>query len=163
MSLTSKFAPKSVMAVFMIAGLGLTLTGCSTGSDAPTRMIKKVTDGAEADSGAIKARDVLLVAQPDGAAALVGTVVNTGDSADQLLSISVDGLPATLSASPIDLVLDKPAIFAGDSANQSAVIPGLNKAPSSRATVVFTFQSAGAITLDAIVREKSDVYANVGN
>jgi hypothetical protein len=139
--------------------LALTLTSCANGQNAPTRNIKKVTDGAEADSGGLKARDLLLVAQPDGSAVLVATVVNETTTPDAITGISVNGVAAVLPA-PIALLQDLPAIFAGDSANQSLVIPGLKLAPSQRVPVVITFEKAGPMTLNAIVREQAGIYAN---
>jgi hypothetical protein len=139
--------------------LALTLTSCANGQNAPTRNIKKVTDGAEADSGGLKARDLLLVAQPDGSAVLVATFVNETTTPDAITGISVNGVAAVLPA-PIALLQDLPAIFAGDSANQSLVIPGLKLAPSQRVPVVITFEKAAAMTLNAIVREQAGIYAN---
>jgi hypothetical protein len=142
--------------------LVLTLTGCASGPNAATRNIKKVTDGAEADSGMIKARDILIVAQPDGSGVLVGTIVNVGPTADQLTGITINGITATISTGSIALDLDKPAIFAGDSANASAAVVGLGKTPGQRVNVGLTFANAAGVTLDAIVREKTGIYVNVG-
>ena len=150
---------KTLTSIAAASVLALSLTSCASGQDAPTRNIKKVTDGAEADSGGIKARNLLLVAQPDGSAVLVATIVNVTTTSDAITGISVNGLAAVLPA-PIALVQDLPAIFAGDSANQSLVIPGLKLAPSQRVPVVITFEKAGAMTLNAIVREQSGIYAN---
>jgi hypothetical protein len=38
---------KKVLAPFIAIALALTLTACGPGQDAPTRMIKQVTDGVE--------------------------------------------------------------------------------------------------------------------
>src|ERR1700693_4893835 len=68
----------------------LALTGCgASGAGAPTRNIKQVTDGVEAQSGSIYIRDLLLVAQPDGSAALVGTFINEAATSDALVGITV--------------------------------------------------------------------------
>jgi len=71
----------------------LLLTGCGAGPDAETRLIKQVTDGIEANIGDLRMVNVLLVAQPDGSAVLVGTVVNNGtkqSSAQTRLNLSTD-------------------------------------------------------------------------
>ena len=84
----SQYAPIAIG----IASLFL-LTSCgASGQDAPTRNIKQVTDGVEKDSGSIFARNVLLVAQPDGSAVLVGTFVNEGTPADVLTAMSINGV-----------------------------------------------------------------------
>lgn len=160
MSLT--FTSKKTLAAALLGILGLSLSGCvATGNDAPTRLIKQVTDGAEADSGSVAIRGVLLVAQPDGSATLVATVVNNGDSADQIVKVSAAGIPATISTPNLALNSGKPVIFAGQSATASATFPGLNKLPSQRVPVTFTFASAAEVTLDTLVVENSGIYADI--
>ncbi len=141
----------------------LALTGCGAdGAGAPTRNIKQVTDGVEAQSGSIYIRDILLVAQPDGSAALVGTFVNEDATTDALTGITVGGIAAKLSAPSFNLVQDTPVIFSGDSANATGSVPGLNAKAGTRIDVVVTFEHAKSVTLSAIVRAKSDYFANVG-
>ena len=64
----------------VIAALAISLTGCGAGSNATTRLTKKVTDGQEAeiknDNNKMVLRNFVLVAQPDGSAVVVGTAVN---------------------------------------------------------------------------------------
>ena len=141
----------------------LLLSACgASGPDAPTRNIKQVSDGVEADSGSIAVRDVLLVAQPDGSAAIVGTFINEGSTPDSLVGISVNGVTANLSSPTFDLLQNKPVIFSGDSANASGSVSGLNAASGSRVPVTVFFKSASSVTLSAIVRAKSDYFASVG-
>lgn len=141
----------------------LALTGCgASGPDAPTRNIKQVTDGVEAQSGSIYIRDLLLVAQPDGSAALVGTFINEAATSDALTGITVGGIRAQLSAPSYDLVQNTPVIFSGDSANAVGTVPALNMKPGTRVPVLLTFAHATAVTLSALVREKSDYFASVG-
>ena len=141
----------------------LALTGCgASGSGAPTRNIKQVTDGVEAQSGSIYIRDLLLVAQPDGSAALVGTFVNEEATTDALTGITVGGITAKLSAASFNLVQNTPVIFSGDSANAVGTVPGLNATTGTRVNVVVTFAHASSVTLNAIVRAKSDYFASVG-
>ena len=145
-----------------IASLFL-LTSCgANGQDSPTRMIKQVTDGVEKDSGSIVARDVLLVAQPDGSAVLVGTFINEGANADALNSLTVNGTALTLDKPSYALVQNKPVIFSGTDANAHAVIPGLNAQIGSRVNLVVTYGTAPAVTMNVLVREKDAIFANVG-
>ena len=154
----SQYAPIAIG----IASLFL-LTSCgANGQGAPTRMIKQVTDGVEKDSGTIFARDVLLVAQPDGSAVLVGTFVNEGSSTDVLNSISINGTPLKFDKPNYPLVQNKPVIFSGDTANAHAVIAGLNAAPGTRVKLDITYGTTPGVTVDALVREKDAIYANVG-
>ncbi|MEI6648945.1 MAG: hypothetical protein WCO08_04810 [Actinomycetes bacterium] len=153
----------SKKALLLVVGalVALTLTGCAAGPDAPTRHIKKVTDGAEADSGDIKIRDVVLVAQSDGSAVLVATVDNVGAADDAITAISVKGIPAVTSGLPIALTQNNPSIFSGDSANASAVIPGFGQTSGSTTSITFTFKNAAAVTFNSIVRDQTGIYANV--
>jgi len=152
--------PLVAVASALVAVLSLSACGAS-GPDAPTRNTKKVTDGAEIDSGNIKVRDLLLVAQADGSAVLVATIINSGAGADSLTGISANGIAGVIANSPLALATDKPAIFAGESANASAVFPALNVQPGNRVPVILTFTGTPEIKLDAIVREQSGIYANI--
>jgi hypothetical protein len=154
----SQYAP----IVIGIASLFL-LTSCgASGQDAPTRMIKQVTDGVEKDSGSIFARNVLLVAQPDGSAVLVGTFVNEGATPDVLASMSINGAALKFDKPSYALAQNKPVIFSGDTANAHAVITGLNASPGDRVNLVVTYGTTPSITMNVLVREKDAIYANVG-
>ena len=141
----------------------LALTGCgASGAQAPTRNIKEVTDGVEGQSGSIYIRDLILVAQPDGSAAIVGTFINEEATANSLTGITVGGIKATLSAAPFDLAQGVPVIFSGDSANATGVVTGLTATPGDRVDVVLSFAKSASVTLSALVRAKSDYLAGVG-
>ncbi len=152
--------------VTLSVSLALLLSACGSSKDAPTKMITQVTDGVDGSittyGNDLKVNSILLVAQPDGSAVLVGAIVNENPTEDTLLGINVGGVNATLSQQNIPLKQNVAVRFAGDSTNVSAVVPGLNAAPGTRVKVVLAFASAGELTLDAIVRERSGVYANVG-
>ena len=69
------------------AVLALTLTACTgAGPNAATRLIKRVTDGAEAtitsDGNDLSISNLLLVATEDGSAVIVGTIVNHEETPD---------------------------------------------------------------------------------
>ena len=148
------------IALVTVSVLSLSACGAS-GPDAPTRNIKQVTDGVEGQSGQILIRDLLLVAQPDGSAVIVGTFLNHGQNADALTGITVNNIPAKLSAASFPLVLNTPVIFSGDSANASGKVPGLNIPVGSRVDITVNFQSTPSITLSAIVRAQADYFKNV--
>ena len=140
----------------------LTLTSCgASGPDAPTRNIRQVSDGVEGQSGQILIRDLLLVSQPDGSAAIVGTFLNHGQSPDALTGITANNIPAKLSAASYPLVLHTPVIFSGDSANASGSVAGLNTPVGSRVDITVNFQSASPVTLSAIVRAQADYFKTV--
>ena len=157
---------RKVAVLSLSISLVLSLSACATGKDAPTKLVTQVTDGVDGTittyGNDLKVSSVLLVAQSDGSAVLVGTITNENPTEDTLLGISVGGIKVSLSQISLPLKQNEPVRFAGDSANASATVPGLNAAPGTRVKVQLSFASAGLLTLDAIVRERSGVYANVG-
>jgi hypothetical protein len=127
------------------------VTSCGSGQNAVTRNFKQVTDGVEAQSAEIRLRNLLIVKTATNDAVLVGTLVSWSDEPDAITGISINNIPATLSAPSFDLVKNKPVIFVGDSANADAYIPGLNKVAGERIPVTFTFATASPVTVDALV------------
>ena len=144
-----------------IVALVLTLAGCGAGRDAATLKPYTPTDGVAGAAQSIKIRDVVLVAMPDGNGVIVGTIVQTGPAQDRITGIIVNGKPASVTpASPV-LSQNAPVRFAGERANASAVIPGLNAAPGALAKIEIVFETSGTVSLDAIVRDNQKEFAGV--
>jgi len=139
---------KRLIALLIISTL---VTSCGSGQNAVTRNFKQVTDGVEAQSAEIRLRNVLIVKTDANDAVLVGTLVSWSDEPDAITGISINNIPATLSAGSFELVKNKPVIFVGDSANADAYIPGLNKVAGERIPVTFSFATASPVTVDALV------------
>jgi len=91
---------------------------------------------------------------------LVGTIVNTGDTEDALLGVAINGSAANYTGNST-LPKNTPIIFEGDSANAKAVLAGFGGSPGSTVKIGLFFAKAGAITLDAIVREAKNEYAGI--
>lgn len=145
--------------------LALSLTSCSgSGPNAATRMINRVTDGAEAvvntDGSDLRISNLLLVATEDGSAVVVGHIVNRADEADQILGITVGGVGATLTGET-KLVANKPIHFEGEQANAKAVFAGVGAVPGRNVDLTIGFARAGLVKVHAIIRDKRDIYANV--
>jgi hypothetical protein len=154
---------KSAISALFGGLLVVVLTGCSaSGPDALTRNLRQVTDGVEGVSGSIKALNVLLVAQEDGSAILVGTFVNTSEDRDAITSITANGIVGEISVSTLDQY-SGPAIFEGESKNSSARFVGLNAKASQLVNLEISFATAAPMKLSALVRAKAEEYANVGN
>jgi hypothetical protein len=154
---------KSAISALFGGLLVVVLTGCSaSGPDAQTRNFRQVTDGVEGVSGSIKALNVLLVAQEDGSAVLVGTFVNTSEDRDAITSITANGIVGEISVSTLDQY-SGPAIFEGESKNSSARFVGLNAKASQLVNLEISFATAAPMKLSALVRAKAEEYANVGN
>jgi len=155
---------KKITIAITAAALALSLTSCGYGPNAATRLIKRVTDGAEAtvttNGSNLSISNLLLVATEDGSAVVVGTMVNYMDEADALLGISAGGTTATLSGEQ-NLLRDKPIRFEGDSANAKAVFAGVGAIAGKNVELQLAFARAGVVTVNAIIRDKRDTYANI--
>jgi copper(I)-binding protein len=155
---------KRTLSVITIFALSVSLTGCGAGLNAATRQIAQVTDGVESnvinEQNNLRVVNLLVVATADQNAVLVGTIVNAKDAPDTLLGVAINGSVATLTGTTT-LEKNAPVIFEGDSANAKAVVPGFTVAPGIRVPVVLFFARAGEVTVDALVREAADIYANV--
>ena len=149
---------KRLAAVLIISTV---VTGCGAGQNAVTRNFKQVTDGVEAQSAEIRLRNVLIVKTDANDAVLVGTLVSWSDEPDAITGISINNIPATLSAPSFELVKNKPVIFVGDSANADAYIPGLNKVAGERIPVTFNFATAAPVTVDALVLNSEGFYKDL--
>ena len=149
---------KTLVAVLIISTV---VTGCGSGQNAVTRNFKQVTDGVEAQSAEIRLRNVLIVKTDANDAVLVGTLVSWSDEPDAITGISINNIPATLSAGSFELVKNKPVIFVGDSANADAYIPGLSKVAGERIPVTFTFATAAPVTVDALVLNSEGFYKDL--
>ena len=144
--------------------IATSLTACGAGQNAATRQITKVTDGVEVsitqNGSAIKIVNLLLVATETGDAVVVGTIVNQGEQADQLLGIAVGGNTATISG---DMVLNQnaPLRFEGESANAKAVFAGVSPVAGRHVKLTLGFARAGMVTAEVIIRDKRDAYKDV--
>jgi hypothetical protein len=155
---------RRTLSALVIASLAVSLTGCGAGHNAATRQVRQVTDGVEAsitkDGNDIKVVNLLVVAAPGGNAVLVGTVVNNADKEDALLGVAINGSTATYTGKA-NLPKNSPIIFEGPSANAKVVLGGFGAPAGSRVKVGLFFAHAGAVTVDALVRDTRDLYADV--
>ena len=155
---------KKITIAITAAALALSLTSCGYGPNAATRLIKRVTDGAEAtvttNGSNLSISNLLLVATEDGSAVVVGTIVNYMDEADALLGISAAGTTATLTGEQ-NLLRDKPVRFEGDSANAKAVFAGVGAVAGKNVELQLAFARAGVVAVNVIIRDKRDDYAGV--
>ena len=155
---------KKITIAITAAALALSLTSCGYGPNAATRLIKRVTDGAEAtvttNGSNLSISNLLLVATEDGSAVVVGTIVNYMDEADALLGISAAGTTATLTGEQ-NLLRDKPVRFEGETANAKAVFAGVGAQAGRNVELQLAFARAGVVTVNVIIRDKRDDYAGV--
>ena len=153
------------VAIFSISTvLALTLTSCAAGPNAETRLTNKVTDGNEIvlteNGNNIRVSNLLLVATSDSAAVVVGHIVNRLEENDALISISSNGVSAVITGETV-LRANEPLHFEGESANVKAVIPGVNLVVGTNVKLTLGFARAGIVTVNVLVRDQSEIYADV--
>lgn len=144
--------------------LAFALSGCAAGLNAETRNINRVTDGNEItideNGSEIRVVNLTLVDTGDGAAVIVGTIINQGSNPDQLLGLSVNGIQATLTGET-NLLTNKPIFFEGEQANAKAVFLGVNPQAGTNVKVSIGFAKAGFTSAEVIIRDKRDDFKNV--
>lgn len=155
---------RRTITALVIATLTVSLSGCGAGTSASTRQIKQVTDGVEAaintDGNNIKLVNILVVATPEGAGVLVGTIVNSLPTEDTLLGLAINGQVATVTGTNM-LAQNKPVIFEGPSANAKAVVGALGAIAGQSVQITMFFAHAGQVTVNAIIRDQRDTYAGI--
>jgi hypothetical protein len=144
--------------------LAFALSGCAAGLNAETRNITRVTDGNEItideNGSEIRVVNLKLVDTGDGAAVVVGTIINQGLEPDQLLGFSVNGVTATLTGET-NLLTNKPLFFEGEQANAKAVFFGVNPQAGTNVKISVGFAKAGFASAEVIIRDKRDDFKNV--
>ena len=135
--------------------LALSLTACGPGIDAPTRHVRQVTDGVEAEvnkaGNLIYLRNVYVSVNAAGDATLVATIVNQNRTQDALIALAIGQTQIKITPQPV--LQNKPVIFGGDSANATATIPAAGLVAGSRIPVSFFFGLGGGIQVDALIVE----------
>jgi hypothetical protein len=158
----SKFKKSSIAVI--ASALALTLTGCGAGPNAETRLIKRVTDGNEVilkeNGNNISVSNLLLVALEDGSAVVIGTFVNYSEDNDSLVGLSVNGIPAVITGETT-LKQDQPLRFEGDTATTKGVFNAVGAVAGVNIPLTLSFERAGDVTVNVIVRDKRDDYRNV--
>jgi hypothetical protein len=155
---------RTIVTPLIIAALAISLTGCGAGPNASSRLIKKVTDGQEADikkdGNSISLRNFVLVSLADGSAVVVGTVINRGANEDALLGVAIPGIQAQISGTST-IAPNGVITFEGDVANAKAVIPGANLKPGTHTDLSLFFGYAGEVTLDVLIQKPEGIYAGI--
>ena len=155
---------RTIVTPLVIAALAISLTGCGAGPNASSRLIKKVTDGQEAeikkDENNIALRNFVVVALPDGSAVVVGTIINRGANEDALLGLAIPGIQAQITGVST-LAPNGVITFEGEVANAKAVIPAANLKPGTHTDLSLFFGNAGEVTLDVLVQKPEGIYADL--
>jgi copper(I)-binding protein len=141
------------------------IAGCEAGADAPTLEFHAASAGAQTVFNGIKITNAFVLGAPSGStvpsgssASLFVSLYNAGDSSDTLVSATAPGSAASISLSggtvavpansaPVNLTGPEPDV----------VLENLTKPLRGGSTipVTFTFQHAGAVTLQLPVEPQS--------
>jgi hypothetical protein len=85
-TLSSRFARRTALAG-AAATLSIALAACSASFSAPTLQPYQAAEGTNVESGQLKVRNMLVLADAEGKGELHSVIVNDGDTADTLVSI----------------------------------------------------------------------------
>ncbi|WP_030612281.1 copper chaperone PCu(A)C [Streptomyces achromogenes] len=141
--------------VFSIASLA----ACGAGNDSQTLEIKP--DNAATSVGAIKIQNALVITQPDlkatGPAVISATVFNSGDKAETLESVTLEGSGTSADLKPAkgkDVTVPAGgSLVIGGKGNATATLPSGREAvkDGDAQKITFTFSKTGKVSLSAFV------------
>ncbi|HZX02566.1 hypothetical protein [Kribbella sp.] len=146
-TLSSRFARRAALAG-AAATLSLALGACSASFNAPTLQPYQAAEGTNLESGQIKLRNLLVLADSAGKGELHGVIVNDGTDADTLVGISQapsgtqDGQDGSWQAGqvtfsglkgPVELQPDSALMLAGTTAAEASANPGASAKPGTPA------------------------------
>lgn len=128
----------SVPVVLMVA-----LAGCHQGMNASTTIQGETGNGSQLEAGDIEIEAVTIVAGERGqVGALSAVVVNSGNTADRLESVLIEGRPAALNPDGIDLPAQK-SVNVSSEGEMTAQAPLGDARPGQYVQVTFRFAKSG--------------------
>jgi len=144
----------------MCGGLLAALAGCSSGFDATSSKPYSPADGVQADSGALRVLNALVVVGDDGSTGTVSaTVVNRGDRDDRLTGVTSPDATILLAGSG-DLTAGG-AVTLGSGTDPSAAATGLRKGAGENITMTFSFTRSEPITIRTVVVAATGIYTEL--
>ena len=140
------------------------LTSCGLGTQLPdTATMRGVGNGVDTKSGDLHAQDVTVVTT-GATVGISSTIINKAETAASVTGVSVDGKPLTLvlDATPVTAlpVISDGATRLGFQSNESA-IGAYAITAGTYADVVISFADGSILTANALVVNKSGIYADV--
>jgi len=136
------------------------LAACSTNLEAPTDQVYNPARGVNDRSGDVDVLNVLVVSSTEGTGTVIATLVNNETDEDTLTGVTVAGSEADIADARTS------AVIAAGGHNNLATTGAVTASSAdiedgSFVEVVFTFQHAGAITVEAPVVPREGDYADV--
>ncbi len=147
------------------------LAGCAIGSSAATGLQLASGNGANADAGALRVRDLTIVQGKDGTptGTFIGTVVNTGGTPDALVGVRIVDPPAgqvlITGTQASGGRLPFPAASStriGYNSDDHIDVAGLAVGPTQFVTVELQFESAGRVQLQVMAVPPTGIYEGIG-
>ncbi|WP_427885751.1 hypothetical protein ACQHIV_25380 [Kribbella sp. GL6] len=154
-TLSSRFARRAALAGAAVT-LSLALGACSASFDAPTLQPYQAAEGTNVESGQIKVRNLLVLADSEGKGELHGVIVNDGGEADTLVGFAQapagtqDGQDGSWQAgqvtfagikAPVDLAPNSALLLPGTTAAEASApgtatpaTPGASATPGAKTT-----------------------------
>ncbi|MEV1079520.1 copper chaperone PCu(A)C [Streptomyces sp. NPDC050211] len=160
---------RGALAAAAIAFSIASLSACAAGNNAQTLEVKP--DNAATTVGDVKIQNAVVITQPDeestGPAAIAATVFNSGNKAQTLDSITVDGAGTAKLTAPKGKSLSIPAggsLILGGENNAAAVLTGSREAlkDGDAQKVTFTFSTTGDVSLEAFVVPAESYFSSWG-
>ena len=152
----------TVLSVCLLAVLPT--AGCYQGFDNTVNTQGPTGNGTDFIVGAMQVQDATLVTDPtgaSGAASLVMTLINDGDTPEALLAVSTE--PATSSSQQAPITVQPgQSVMVGGAASDQVQLTGLNVAPGSYAAVTFSFERSGSETRAVAVVPAVGYYEGYG-
>ena len=157
-TLSSRFARRTALAS-AAATLSIALAACSASFDAPTLQPYQAAEGTNIESGQLKIRNMLVLADDDGKGELHSVIVNDGDAPETLVSIlqaapgTADGqagsdqpgeVKFTGLTAPLDLEPHTALVLPGSGAEAPAAETTPSTTPSAAPTETPTAPTPGA-------------------
>lgn len=129
------------------------LSGCWNGKDAATQIQATMNsgNGVEAGVGPIHVENATLVMGPDGShtATLTTRIVNAGLTADQLVTVSINGTPADVTTGAMDLDPGASISF-GYNSDKWINAYSLDAKVSTYVPVQLSFRDAGIVSISVL-------------
>jgi copper(I)-binding protein len=142
------------------------ITGCGVGPNAFTSQQGPTGDGTYEQINKIYAQNVVIVIDQNSNATLVATLINNSGQEDALIDVVISNpSPQRINFTPekpINLPMGKRVNFGN--APESAHVDLLNfpAKNSSYVSITLVFENAGALPLNVLTVEPSDIYEGIG-
>ncbi len=134
------------------------LTGCGAGLDSTAREQYSPSDGVFADVGAVRANNILVVADDRGQGAVVMTLANDGDEPDELAEVTLPGGGEVAVEGPREIPPGE-ALTVGAGGDTQIMLSGLEAVPGDSIELRFALARAGATTVTTVVLPPEGYYA----